>query len=154
MFSAETLEKMKSTLELYPDRRSALLPILHMAQAEIGWLPEEAMEEVAELIGIPPIKVYEVITFYTMFHQRPIGRHHIQLCTNISCHLLGADHLLRCLERKLGIKVGQTTPDMKFTLDEVQCLGACEQAPVMQLNDEYMGNLTEAKLDEIIEICK
>lgn len=154
MFSAETLEKMKSTLELYPDRRSALLPILHMAQAEIGWLPKEAMEEVAELIGIPPIKVYEVITFYTMFHQRPIGRHHIQLCTNISCHLLGADHLLRCLERKLCIKVGQTTQDMKFTLDEVQCLGACEQAPVMQLNDEYMGNLTEAKLDEIIEICK
>lgn len=154
MFTPETLEKMKQMLERYPDKRSALLPILHLAQAEIGWLPKEAMEEVATLIGIPPIKVYEVVSFYTMFYDHPIGRNHIQLCTNISCHLLGSDHLLRCLEKKLGIEVGGTTKDMKFTLTEVQCLGACEQAPVLQLNDEYIGNLTEAKLDEVLEKCK
>jgi NADH-quinone oxidoreductase subunit E len=135
----------------YPDAQSALLPALCLAQQDYGgWLPEDAFDEVATLMDLPPTKVAAVASFYTMLNRRPVGQHLIQVCTNISCSLLGAEHLLDYLARKLGIGVGETTPDGKFTLLEVECLGSCGTAPMMQIDDTYYENLTEEKVDSIL----
>jgi NADH-quinone oxidoreductase subunit E len=135
----------------YPDAQSALLPALRLAQQDYGgWLPEDAFDEVATLMNLPPTKVAAVASFYTMLNPRPVGQHLVQICTNISCSLLGAEHLLDYVARKLGIGVGETTPDGKFTLLEVECLGSCGTAPMMQIDDTYYENLTEEKVDSIL----
>ena len=135
----------------YPEKRSALLPALHVLQRDHGWISEEGMSEVAALLDLRPADVLEVVTFYTMFNQRKIGRHHIQVCRNISCALLGARRITRHISSKLGIEVGGTTPDGRFTLGEVECLGSCGTAPMLMLNDEYHENLNEPRVDEILE---
>lgn len=132
-------------------KRSALLPILSLIQKEKGHLANDAIEEVAEFLGLTPVEVREVATFYTMFNLKPGGKYHIQVCNNLSCSLLGAEYLIGYLEERLQIRVGETTPDHLFTLTTVECLGSCGTAPVMQVNEEYYENLTKEKVDAILE---
>jgi len=135
----------------YARRRSTIMPALHLYQAEYGYISRQSMEEVAELLDIAPVQVYEVATYYHQFHTKPIGTHHLQVCTSLSCMLMGADCLLKQLERNLEIECGETTADNRFTLSTVECLGSCGTAPVMQINNEaYSENLTEQILDDIL----
>jgi NADH-quinone oxidoreductase subunit E len=134
----------------YPDPKSALLTALHVAQREHGWLSPEVMRDVAEVMELPPTEVASVTSFYTMFNRQPVGENLVQVCTNISCSLLGAEHIVEYLKNKLGIDLGETTPDNKFTLVTVECLGSCGTAPMMQVNNTYYENLTEEKIDRIL----
>ncbi|MBC7258446.1 MAG: NADH-quinone oxidoreductase subunit NuoE [Chloroflexi bacterium] len=147
-------DKVKSEIQQlkarYPHPNSALLPALALAQKEHGWLSPEVLEEVAEVMELSPAQVGSVASFYTMFNRRPVGKYLIQVCTNVACSLLGAEHLVEHLKQKLGIGVGETTPDGRFTLLEVECLGSCGTAPVMQINDTYYENLTAEKVDQIL----
>jgi NADH-quinone oxidoreductase subunit E len=151
VLSEQSKREIRKIRDEYPDPKSALLPALCLAQQDYGgWLPEQAFDEVAEVMGLPPTQVVAVATFYTMLNRKPVGRHLIQVCTNISCSLLGAEHLLSYISRKLGIGVGETTDDGKITLLEVECLGSCGTAPMMQVDDVYHENLTEEKIDQIL----
>lgn len=151
MLSEKARQEIHTICQQYPSHQSALLSALYVAQREYGgWLPPEALDEVAALMGLPATFVASAASFYTMFHRKPVGRHLIEVCTNISCSLLGAEHLLAYLSRKLGIQVGETTPDGQFTLLEVECLGSCGTAPVMKLDDQYYESLTEEKIDQIL----
>jgi len=135
----------------YPDQQSALLAALTLAQEDYdGWLPERAFDDVAEVMGLPAALVASVASFYTMLHCRPVGRHVILVCRSVSCYLLGSDSLTKYLSDKLGIEPGETTPDGVFTLQEVECLGSCGTAPVMQAGGQLYENLTEDKVDEIL----
>jgi NADH-quinone oxidoreductase subunit E len=155
-FTPDNLEKAKQYIAKYPAGRqqSAVLPLLDLAQRQSdGWLPLAAMHAVADLLGMPRIRVYEVATFYTMFNLRPVGRYLLQACTTTPCWLRGSDDVVAACERKLGIAMGGTTPDGLFTLVEVECLGACVNAPILQVNDDYYedldGTKTEALLDAL-----
>ena len=135
-----------------PERRqSALMAALRIAQDEHNWLSEELIELVAGVIGVPPVRAYEVATFYTMYDLKPLGKHKISVCTNISCMLRGSDEIVACLEKKLGVKFGETTEDGKFTLKEAECLAACAGAPMMQLDRDYHENLTPERIDQILD---
>lgn len=137
----------------YPpgERQSAVMAALRIVQeANGGWLSTDLMDAVAEYLGMPPIAVYEVATFYSMYELKPVGRHKICVCTNISCLLNGSDDIVAHLEKRLGIKLGETTPDGRFTLKEVECLGACCGAPMMQIGRTYYEHLTPARIDEIL----
>ncbi|MBN2409289.1 MAG: NADH-quinone oxidoreductase subunit NuoE, partial [Candidatus Aminicenantes bacterium] len=135
----------------YPKKEAALLPVLHLVQREVGFIGQEEERFVAQIMGLKPIKVREVVTFYTMFLRRPIGRYHLQVCSNLSCRLLGAGVWLEYLKERLGIGVGETTADGRFTLSTVECLGACEQAPSMMVNFDYHGHLDKEKIEKILE---
>ncbi len=151
MLSDESQAEIRKTLDEYPDARSALLPALHLAQVDCGgWLPQEALEEIAQLLKLPPALVLSTASFYSMLHRKPMGRHLIQVCTNISCSLLGAENLVETISRKLGIRPGETTADGRFSLLEVECLGSCGTAPMMQIGDRYYENLSEDGLDQIL----
>ena len=134
----------------YPTKVALLLPALHAAQDELGWLSPETMEEVGEYIGIHPAQVKEVASFYTMYNLKPVGKYHLKICTNVACCLRGAYDVVEHTEKKLGIKVGQTTPDKLFTLHEEECLGACGTARAMMLNNDYVENLDIGKMDEVL----
>lgn len=149
-FAAEQLEEVRRLQSLYPDKRGALLPVLHLAQDTFGYVSLEVEEYVAGLFGLTPAHVHEVVTFYTMFFQQPKGRHVVAVCHNLSCHLLGAKTIIDQLTERLGIEVGETTADGRVTLLSVECLCACEQAPMMQVDDRYEGNLTADKVDQIL----
>jgi NADH-quinone oxidoreductase subunit E len=149
-FTAKQLEEVRRLQSLYPDKRGALLPVLHLAQDTFGYVSLEVEEYVAGLFGLTPAHVHEVVTFYTMFFQQPKGRHVVAVCHNLSCHLLGAKTIIDHLTERLGIEVGDTTADGRVTLLSVECLCACEQAPMMQVDDRYEGNLTAGKVDEIL----
>ena len=151
MLSESVKAEMKQFKGRYPDPKSALLMALHAAQREHSWLSPEVMRDVAEVMDLPPTEVASVVSFYTMFNRKPVGENLIQVCTNISCSLLGAEHIVEYIKNKLGIDVGETTPDNKFTLVTVECLGSCGTAPMMQINDTYYENLTEEKIDRILE---
>ena len=155
-FTGENLERAKAHIAKYPAGRqaSAVLPLLDLAQRQHGgWLPRAAMDRVAELLEMAPIRVYEVATFYTMFNLRPVGRFLLQACTTTPCWLRGSEQVVSTCERKLGIGVGGTTSDGLFTLVEVECLGACVNAPVLQVNDDFYEDLdgpaTEVLLDSL-----
>ncbi|MEJ2208174.1 MAG: NADH-quinone oxidoreductase subunit NuoE [Anaerolineae bacterium] len=155
MLSEEARAEIQKIREEYPPgvgaADSAVLPALEVAQREHGgWLPTEAIDEVAEMLNLPPTRVGAVASFYTMLHRGPVGRHMISVCTNVTCSLLGAEHLLDHIGRKLGIGPGETTADGLFTLEEVECLGSCGTAPMMQVDDVYYENLTEDKIDRIL----
>jgi NADH-quinone oxidoreductase subunit E len=150
-FSDAQLAEVRRLQALYPDRRGALLPVLHMAQETFGWISLEAEEYVAGLFELSPAHVHEVVTFYTLFFQQPKGRHIVAVCHNLSCHLAGARDLIAHAKRRLGIEVGETTADGRVTLQSVECLCACEAAPMAQIDDRYELNLTPAKLDQILE---
>lgn len=153
-FSPEAKKEIERLLSRYPNKEAALLPALHLAQQEFGHVSLEAEACVAAILDLPQPRVHGVATFYTMYNKKPVGKYHVQVCTNIACSLLGADGLLKYLEDKLGIKAGQTTPDGKITLHAVECLGSCGTAPVMQINDDYYESLTEKKIDDIIASLK
>ena len=145
VFTAETLEKAKKIIAKYPQGRqqSAVMPLLDLAQRQNGnWLPRAAMDYVADLLEMPRIKAYEVATFYSMYNLKPIGKHFVQVCTTIPCGLVGADGVVDACKKHLGIGLGETTADGKFTLVEVECLGACVNAPMAQINDDYYEDLT------------
>jgi len=153
-WTAELQAEVARALERYPNRRSAVLPVLWIAQRHWGWISPAALRLVAETVGLPEPEVFGIATFYTMFNLKPVGRHHLQLCMTLSCSLMGADRLFRHLERKLGIGHGQTTADGRFTLRRVECLAGCGAAPCMQANFDYHENLDEAKLDSLLEKLK
>jgi NADH-quinone oxidoreductase E subunit len=155
-FTAENLERAKAHVAKYPAGRqaSAVLPLLWIAQEQHGgWLPRAAMDHVAGILEMAPIRVYEVATFYTMFNLRPVGRYLLQACTTTPCWLRGSDAVVEACKRKLGISVGGSTADGLFTLVEVECLGACVNAPILQVNDDFYEDLdgatTEALLDAL-----
>ena len=142
--------EIQSILNRYPVRRSALLPLLYLAQQEEGHVSEAAMKEIAGILRLTPPQVYEVVTFYTMFYLKPIGRFHIQVCKSLMCALVGSDTLLGWLQTRLSIRPGETTPDRWFTLSTVECLASCGTGPMMQINDDYYERITEEKLDRIL----
>ena len=150
-FSEEIKKKLEEIIAHYPQKSAALLPVLHLAQREFGHISPEEEKTVASLLGLKPIEVREVVTFYSMFLREPIGKYHIQVCSNLSCSILGAENLIDYLKEKLSVGVGETTADQKFTLSTVECLGACEQAPCMMINFDYYGNLDQDKIDEILD---
>ena len=144
-FSEDAKKEIQVHVAKYPDRRAALLPALYVGQREFGYVTPSVMALVARTLDIPDTWVREVATWYTMFNKKPVGRYHLQVCTNISCHLVGADSMTRGLEEHLGIKAGQTTADGRFTLSEVECLAACGSGPCMQVNDDYHEHLDTEK---------
>lgn len=156
-FSDEKLKKVDEIIARYPDgkQKSAILPILHLAQEEFGgWLSVETMDYVATILKIEPIEVYEVATFYSMYNLKPVGRYMFEVCQTGPCMLRGSDDIIEYIKNKLGIGVGETTPDGLFSLKTVECLGACGYAPMMQLGKHFRENLTPEKVDAIIEECR
>jgi NADH-quinone oxidoreductase subunit E len=149
-FSPDQLVEVRRLQSLYPDKRGALLPVLHMAQDTFGYISLEAEAYVAGLFELSPAHVHEVVTFYTLYFQKPKGRHVVAVCHNLSCHLAGAPKILAYVKRALGIDVGETTDDGRVTLQSVECLCACEAAPMMQVDDRYELNLTPEKVDRIL----
>ncbi len=149
-FTAEQLAEVRRLQGLYPDKRGALLPVLHLAQDTFGYVSLEVEEYVAGLFDLSPAHVHEVVTFYTLFFQQPKGRHVVAVCQTLSCHLMGAKGIIEHLKARLGVDVGETTPDGKTTLLAVECLCACEGAPMMQVDDRYEVNLTSQKVDQIL----
>lgn len=150
-FSEKTRKKINEILARYPQKEAAILPLLHIAQQEFGCISPDSEKRIADILGLKPIRVREVLTFYTMLNREPVGKYHIQVCSNLSCSLLGAEKLIDYLKEKLRIEPGQTTEDKKFTLTLVECLGACEQAPCMMVNFDYFGNLDKKKIDKILD---
>ncbi len=157
VFSDTKLQEVKQIVERYPEgkQKSALIPVLHLAQQENGgWLSTEAMDYVASLLQLEPIEVYEVATFYSMYNLKPVGRYLFEVCQTGPCMLRGSDDIIKYIEDKLGIKPGQTTANGMFTLKTVECLGACGYAPMMQLGKHYREHLTREKVDAIVDECR
>lgn len=150
-FPPEARERIERILTRYPTKQAALLPVLWVAQETWGWISEEAAEEVARILELPPAHVDGVLTFYTMYNLRPVGRNLLQFCTSISCHLAGAGALVERCKKRLGIELEATTPDGKFTMVEVECIAGCDRAPSMMVNDAYFEPMDEKKLDRLLE---
>jgi NADH-quinone oxidoreductase subunit E len=150
VLSERTRREFEALLARYPVKRSAVIPCLHLAQAEVGYLSPAALEEVAAFLGLPPVQVMEVATFYDMFHLEPIGRHLVYVCHNVSCALLGAERLLRHIQERWGVRSGQTTGDGLFTLRRMECLAACGEAPAIQIDGQYHGRVTPQRFDALV----
>jgi NADH-quinone oxidoreductase E subunit len=150
MISQEARERMRTVAAQYPSVRSAMLPALHLAQEEEGYITSEGVETVAEVLGLRPDEVDMVVSFYSMYFRKPVGRHVIKVCTSISCYLHGCDALLEHLEQRLGVKRGETTPDGVFTLLPIECLASCGTAPVLQVNNEFVENVTLEDADALL----
>jgi NADH-quinone oxidoreductase subunit E len=142
------LEKIRSN---FPTEQALLIPALHFVQEEAGWVSMDAQKAIGEFLHLPLSKVREVISFYTMFKQAPVGKVNLQLCVNISCWLNGSDKLLSCMEKRLGVGCGETTKDGKYTISEVECLASCGTAPVLQVNEDYYENLNVDELNKIMD---
>lgn len=168
-FEFQDLDKVQEIIDRYPAGRqqSAIMPLLDLAQRQVavmgpfgelirggGWIPRAAMDEIASICDVPPIKVYEVATFYSMYNLAPVGKYLLQFCTTTPCHLCGSDDVLKAACEHLGIHVGETTRDGFFTLMEVECLGACSNAPMIQINDDYYEDLTPEKMVQILVLLK
>ena len=156
-FSEDKLKEVQEMIARYPEgkHKSALIPLLHLAQEEFGgWLSAETMDYVASLLAIESIEVYEVATFYSMFNLQPVGKHVFEVCHTGPCMLKGSDEVIVHIKQRLGIGVGETTPDGMFTLKTVECLGACGYAPMMQLGKHYKEHLTTERVDALIEACR
>jgi len=155
-FTEENLKRAKSIIANYPvgHEAAASIPLLDLVQRQLGWVPLSGMNYVAKMLNMSEMRVYEVCTFYTMFNREPVGKYHIQICTTTPCMLCDSDAILDTLKTELGIDVGGTTKDMMFTLSEVECLGACVNAPMVQINDFYYEDLTTADMKEILDDLK
>ena len=143
--------ELEKLAKRYPTREALMLPALWMVQREQGWISHEAMEHVADVLGVSPVRVYSVVSFYHMFHDKPPGKYNIQVCHTLSCSLLGAERILGHLKDKLGISAKEITEDGRFMIQRVECLGACENAPVCQINDDFVFDLTPELLDAKLE---
>ncbi|MDR3324206.1 MAG: NADH-quinone oxidoreductase subunit NuoE [Zoogloeaceae bacterium] len=157
MFTPDTLQKFDREVAKYPDdrKRSAVMACLALAQEEQGWLSPQAIEAVAVYLGLPPIAAYEVASFYNMYDLKPVGRYKLTVCTNLPCALSGGYHAVAYLEEKLGVKIGETTPDSKFTLVEGECMGACGDAPVLLVNNRRLcGQMRPEHIDALLRECE
>ncbi len=150
-FPAEARARIEKILTRYPTKQAALLPVLWVAQETWGWISKETAEEVARIIQVPPAHVDGVLTFYTMFNLRPVGKNLLQFCTSISCHLAGAEGLMERCKKRLGVDLEETTPDGKFTVVEVECIAGCDRAPSMMVNDTYHEPMDEGRLDALLD---
>jgi NADH-quinone oxidoreductase E subunit len=153
-FSPEARQKIEAIRARYPNAQAACLPVLHLAQEEFGWISEDAVHAVAEVLALPDAHVWGVVTFYTMYHQHPVGKHVLMVCTNVSCMLRGGYQVLEALEDKLGIKRGETTADGEFTIIEEECLAACADAPCLIAGHEYHLRLTPETAVKALEHIK
>ena len=151
MLPSPLLERFDEVISRYPLKRSAIVPLLLFAQDEIGYITDEAIQEIARRVEVRPIEVIEDIGYYSMLHRKPIGKYNFQVCTNISCMLRGGEEIFEHCKKRLGIGHRQTTPNGLFSLEEAECLGACTGAPAMQLNYDYYEDLTPEKIDKLIE---
>lgn len=149
-FNKESQDKIAAILAKYPNKAACLLPVLYVAQEQEGWVSNEAMTAAAAVCEVPEVRAREVATFYTMYNKKPVGKYHVQVCDNISCSLMGSNHIYEYLSKKLGVKAGETTQDARFTLSKVECLGSCGTAPMMQINDQYYEDLVPDKVDAIL----
>ncbi|MEE9186922.1 MAG: NAD(P)H-dependent oxidoreductase subunit E [Bacteroidota bacterium] len=154
MLSESNLKKFEELKKRYPTLKALVLPALWMIQEQDGYISMNSMRYVSELIGVPYGHVFGVVSFYTMFHQRRVGKHHIQICTNISCSLLGAERLCDYLKKKLNVEIGEVTSDKTFSLEEVECLGSCGTAPMMMIDEEFYENLNEERIDRILGMLR
>jgi NADH-quinone oxidoreductase subunit E len=150
--SDQTVAAISALFDRYPTRRAALLPALHLAQEQIGYLPPRALEQVAELFELSPAEVLDVVTFYEMYWQKPRGRKLVQICRSISCELCGQLDLTEAISSKLGIGLGETTEDGEYSFIALECLGACDKAPVMLVNETLHENVSAEELDEILGV--
>ncbi len=150
----EFLKEIEEILNRYPDRQGALLPSLYVAQKEYGWLSQESYEAVAQALNLPPATVKGVATFYAMYKHKPMGRHLIQLCTNVACMVMGAERLVDLLKNKYGLEPGGTTEDGRFSLVIMECIGACDKAPAMLVDTDFHADLNEKRIIEILESYK
>jgi NADH-quinone oxidoreductase subunit E len=148
--SPENLEIALEIVSRYPIKKSALIPLLHLAQEQDGWVADDAMEHIAELVECTPAEVIGTCTFYEMFKRKPVGRYMVNVCTNISCQLLGGEELLHHAEHALGVKAGGTTRDGLFTIEDVECIAACTEAPCLQINYRYFHRVTTDDFDQVI----
>jgi NADH-quinone oxidoreductase subunit E len=155
-FTPENRAEADRVIARYPAGRqaSAVLPLLYIAQRQVGWVPRAAMDHIAEILDMAPIRVYEVATFYTMFNLKPVGKYLLQACTTTPCWLRGSDDVVAACERKLGIHVGETTEDGMFTLAEAECLGACVNAPVLWVNDDFYEDLDGPRTEHILDALR
>jgi len=151
MFSAETEARFKHLVLIYPRKRSALIPMLLLAQAEHGYIRPEAIEYIAQYLELSPSDVESTLSFYTLLRRRPVGKYHIMICTNLACLLRGSDDIEACVKRKLGVGLGETTPDGLFSAIEFECLGSCTTAPALQVNGEFHENLDVPKVEALID---
>ncbi len=151
-FTPENLERAKVAIAKYPPGTfSPIMPLLHIAQEQAGWLPTAAIVACADLINMPHIRAFEVASFYTMYNRRPVGKHHVQVCTSGPCHIMGSDDILHTCRNKLGVHGHEVTADGKFSVAEVECLGACVNAPMVQINDDYYEDLSPASMEKLLD---
>ena len=153
-FTEENLKKIDEVLKKYPVKKPAVMPVLYIAQEQNGWISQEVIKAVAEVLDMTAEEVLGVVTFYTMYHQKQMGKYHIQVCTNVSCMLRGAYDLYDHVKEKLGIDNMEVTEDMRFSLEEVECMGSCGTAPMFAVNEDYFENLDKQKVDQLIESLK
>ncbi|MEX2116498.1 MAG: NADH-quinone oxidoreductase subunit NuoE [Bacteroidota bacterium] len=151
MLSPENLQRIEILRKSYPHAQAMVLPVLWIAQEQYGYISQETMKEVATLLNLPFGHILGVVTFYTMYHTKPVGKNHIEVCTNVSCMIRGSEKIIRHLEGKLGITVGETSNDGAWTLSEVECMGACAGAPMCAVGEEYYENMTPESVDRMIE---
>ena len=150
-FPQELIDAIEELTTHYPQNLAALIPSLHLIQERFGYISDEAMVRLGEVLDVPPAEILGTLTFYTMFRRQPEGRFHVNVCQNISCNLMGSEDILSYLEKKLGIKSGETTEDGLFTLGAVECLGACDEGPVLEIDGDYFFRLTPAKVDALLD---
>ena len=148
---AQLKQEIEKIAAIYEEKKAALLPVLHLVQDKKGFISPESEQEVGDILGIPVVHVHEVVSFYHLFHQQPKGKCHFSVCQTTSCALLGGEKIIEHIKKRLNIKAGETTPDGKFSLSVVECLGACEIAPMMQHNKDYKGHLTIEEIDRLID---
>ena len=153
-FTEENLKKVDETLKKYPLKKPAVMPVLWIAQEQNGWISGEVMKEVASLLDMTPEDVLGVVSFYTMYHQKPVGKYHIQVCTNVSCMLKGANQIYEQVRKKLGLNNMEVSEDMQFSLEEVECMGACSWAPAIQVNYEFHHKVTPERFDQLMEALR
>ncbi|OXU30826.1 hypothetical protein TSAR_009865 [Trichomalopsis sarcophagae] len=155
-FDAANKKRIEAILKIYPEghKRGAMIPLLDLAQRQHGWLPISAMHKVAEILGVSNMRVYEVATFYTMFNRRPMGKYHVQVCTCTPCWLRDSDSIMKAVKELTNCEVGGNSPDNMFSISEVECLGACANAPMLQVNDDYYEDLTPETTATIINALK
>ena len=154
MLTEENLKKVEEIRKRYPASQAALLPVLWIAQEQEGWISEEMMRYVGKLLDLPFGHVLGVVTFYSMYNSKKLGKYHIEVCTNVSCMLRGSDKILETIEHRCGAKPGQTSADGKWTVSEVECMGACGGAPMLSIGEEYYEDLTPEKTEEILSSLK
>ena len=153
-FTEENLKRIENEIKKYPKKQPVVMAALWIAQEQSGWISNEVMKEVARVLDMTAEEVLGIVTFYTMYHQKPMGKYHIQVCTNVSCMLRGGYELFDHIQKKLGISNMQATEDMKFSLEEVECMGSCGTAPMISVNEDYYENLSKEKVDQVLDSLK